>query len=150
MAEESEMEREPDVKVAGLSLWVRTRQFPDMDDFWDGDWLDVRARVEAPGSYVEISGPFLRNAELATFAQALAFMDHNLAGSAELSCIEPNLHVEVSCRSLGHVRVVVAITPDHMNQSHKFEFELDQSYLKSVLTECKRIAERFPVRGAPI
>ena len=32
---------EPDIKLAGLQIWVHGRQFPDSDDYWDGNWLYV-------------------------------------------------------------------------------------------------------------
>src|SRR5262245_58281939 len=47
---------EPDLKLGGFSLWVFGRQFPDANDYWDGNWLNVRARVEAPGALVEAPG----------------------------------------------------------------------------------------------
>ena len=40
---------EPDFKLGGFSLWVFGQQFPNAADFWDGNWLNVRARVDAPG-----------------------------------------------------------------------------------------------------
>ncbi len=140
---------EPDLKLAGLSLWARARQFPESIDFWDGNWLNIRALVEAPGSYVEISGPWLRSDELASFAQQLETVERELVGKAELHCLEPALNATVNCSSLGQVEVTVAATPDHLTQTHEFIFEVDQSYLRPVLSGCKRILDRFPVRGAP-
>jgi hypothetical protein len=139
---------EPDIKLAGLSLWALEWQFPESHDFWDGNWLNIRASVEAHGAFVEISGPWLRNDELAAFREQLAKLERDLTGEAELHCIEPALNVKVRCGSLGHVEVEVAITPDHLTQTHRFIFEADQSYLKPVLRGCARILERFPQRGS--
>ncbi len=68
----------------------------------------------------------------------------NLSGHAEMGGIEPELFVtmEVSDR-LGHVRVSVSITPDCLRQQHKFMFELDQSYLPSMIHECKTVLSSF-------
>jgi hypothetical protein len=33
---------EPDLKLDGFSLWVFGRQFPDANDYWDGNWLPLR------------------------------------------------------------------------------------------------------------
>ena len=30
---------EPDLKIAGLSIWAISREFPQSDDYWDGNWL---------------------------------------------------------------------------------------------------------------
>lgn len=139
---------EPDLKLAGLSLWVLARQFPDADDYSDGNWLDILARVEAPGAFVEARGPFLRTYELAAFAEQLERVQHDLTGEAELACLEPNLNVKIRGGSMGHIEVVISITPDHLAQSHKFTFEIDQSYLAPLLRECKRILKRLAVVGS--
>jgi hypothetical protein len=138
---------EPDLKLAGLSLWVFGRQFPDANDYWDGNWINIRARVEASGAFVEALGALVHISELESFVKELEVLDATLAGEASLQCMEPNLGVTIRSESLGHMTATISITPDHMRQSHSFIFELDQSYLKSVLTGCKSILSRFPPRG---
>ena len=140
---------EPDLKLAGLSLWALQRQFPDANDYWDGNWLNVRASVGASGARVEISGPWLRTDELSRFVEQLAVLSANVKGTAELACMEPALHVKVVCGPLGNMAVIIEITPDHMAQSHQFIFSIDQTYISHVISECKRILERYPVIGQP-
>jgi len=143
------MSEKPDLKLAGFSLWARSRQYPDADDYWDGNWLNIRALVEAPGSSVEATGPWLRNDELADFVTQLEALDRDLTGDAELHCAEPALGLKVACSSLGHVRITVELTPDHMTQTHQVIFDVDQTYLKPAVAACRRILDRFPIRGAP-
>jgi hypothetical protein len=76
---------EPDLKFAGFSLWVLSRQFPDHDDYWDGNWLNVRVRVEARGAAVEVRGPILYASELRGFIDGLEKLNTELHGQAELS-----------------------------------------------------------------
>lgn len=140
---------DPDLKLAGLSIWALSRQFPDLHDYWDGNWINVRIRVEALGSFVETVGPWLRTDEIAAFAEQLAKLHRDLAGTAELECTEPMLGVKVTCGSLGQVTMIVDVTPDHLTQSHQIEFAIDQSYLGSILSNCHHLLERFPVRGSP-
>jgi len=138
---------EPDLKLDGFSLWVLGRQFPGANDHWDGNWLNVRARVEAPGALVEAQGAIIFAPELAEFVKQLETLHTNLVGEAALRCLEPNLQVAIRGDSLGHVTVKLKITPDHMNQSHEFKFDLDQTYLGPFLDGCKRILSRWPVRA---
>ena len=42
----------PDIKLAGLQIWIHSRQFPDTDDFWDGNWLNITAHCGADGASV--------------------------------------------------------------------------------------------------
>jgi hypothetical protein len=138
---------EPDLKLGGFSLWVFGRQFPDANDYWDGNWLNVRARVEAPGAFVEAQGTFVRAPELANFAKQLETLHATLVGEAALRCIEPNLQVTIRGDSLGHMELRLMITPDHMSQSHDFKFDLDQTYLGPFLDSCKSVLSRWPVRA---
>jgi hypothetical protein len=137
---------EPDLKLAGFSLWVLGHQFPAATDYWDGNWLNVRARVEAPGSTVEARGAFLSAPELASFAEQLESLNAALVGEARLRCLEPNLKIAIRCGSLGHVAVEIVLTPNHMTQSHEFKFDLDQSYLGPLLDGCRSVLLRWPVR----
>jgi hypothetical protein len=138
---------EPDLKLGGFSLWVFGRQFPDANDYWDGNWLNVRARVEAPGALVEAQGAIVFAPELAEFVKQLDKLHTNLVGEAALRCMEPNLQIVIWGDSLGHVTVKLKITPDHMTQSHEFRFDLDQTYLGPFLDGCRSILSQWPVRA---
>ena len=70
-----------------------------------------------------------------------------LPGTAVLECMEPYLRAEVRCSPMGGVEVIVEATPDHMTQSHRFHFGLDQSYLPHVVSGCARILKRFSRQG---
>lgn len=140
---------EPDFTLAGLSLWIHGRQFPASDDYWDGNWLVVRARVEAPGALVECSGPIIHGPELLAFCKQLKELQASLAGSARLDCMEPNLGVLVEVGWLGQVTMTVDITPDHITQSHRIRFEVDQTYLSAAAACCKALLNRVPFKGTP-
>lgn len=142
----SGIERDPDVKLGGLSIWVLGRERPQSDDYWDGNWLEVVARAEAPGACVEARGPWLRNVELMGFLNQLEVVYRDLQGSADLEPIEPHLSAKVECGERGRIEVIVSITPDYLNQAHRFTFELDQSFLVETMRGCKRVLERFPIR----
>jgi hypothetical protein len=139
---------EPDIKLAGLSLWARSREFPGSDDDWDGNWIDLVVFVDAPGARVERRGPYLRSDDLAAFREQLAALHSDLKGTANLDCIEPALKGKVGCGSLGHIEVAVDITPDHLRQSHQFVFDIDQSYLATTLAGCARVLDRFPAKSS--
>jgi hypothetical protein len=138
---------EPDLKLGGFSLWVFGYQYPGANDYWDRNWLNVRARVEAPGALVEAQGAIVTAPELAEFVKQLETLYTTLVGEAALRCMEPNLQVAIRGGSLGHVTVKLMITPDHMTQSHEFEFDLDQTYLGPFLDGCRSVLSRWPVRA---
>lgn len=141
------MREGPDLQLAGLSIWVLGRQFPDQNDYWDANWLNVRVRVEATQAIVEVHGPIIHAAELESFANELELLDGTLAGSVSLKCTEPNLDVEIRGDARGPAMATVRITPDHMTQSHEFIFSIDQTCFKPVIAECKRILSSYPIKG---
>ncbi len=61
--------------------------------------------------------------------------------------MEPNLAATLeTADQIGHIILTVALTPDHLSETHKFISQIDQSYLLSIIRECKHILERFPLR----
>jgi hypothetical protein len=143
------MQDEPDLKLAGLSLWVVGPQFPGAEnDYWDENWLTVRVRVEAPGSIVEVQGPILYASELEYFMNQVQLLDRTLTGDASLQCMEPNLRLAIRA-SEGHASVTIRLTPDHLTQVHEFTFHIDQTYFKPLIANCKKILSDYPIRGAP-
>lgn len=147
MAGHHRQDQRPDLQIAGFSLWVDGRQFPDATDFWDANWLVVEARVEASGATVTAHGPFVLTMEIDRFYGSLKTMDQTLSGTARLDCMEPTLDITLTCSPLGQVSAEIALTPDHMTQLHKFTFDFDQTFLRPVLQDCLSILERFPIKG---
>mgnify|MGYP001062776523 CR=1 FL=1 len=133
--------------LGDFSLWVYGRSYPDSIDFWDGNWLQCKAQVKVNGASVEVVGTFLRNDELMDFMRGLSRMHDEVAGTAELHCIEPNLGMALATDALGHISVEVSITPDHMAQSHHFSFAVDQTFLPPLIKSCERVLDRFPIIG---
>ena len=143
------MDRSPDLILAGLSVWALGREFDASEDYWDGNWIRIFARVEAMGSYVELSGPWIRSDEIKAFSEQLALLHRDLRGTAALECTEPMLGAKVVCGTRGQINVTIDATPDHLSQSHRFEFAIDQSYLSETLAGCRRLLDRFPIKGSP-
>lgn len=139
---------DPDVEIAALRLWVHGRQFEDAQDYWDGNWLCVTAHCSEGGGSVHVYGPFLHLSEVAGFVAECARLQETLSGKAELSCIEPNLGVDLSVSdSRGHIEAEVRLTPDQLTQEHRFWFAIDQSYLPGIITGLSKVLARFPLRG---
>jgi hypothetical protein len=143
------MRDDPDFKLGGLTIWVHGYEFPDHNDFWDGSWLNVEVQVEAAGARVQTQGPILRADELDSFLGELELLDRTLVGTASLTCLEPNLAVEVRGSETGQVTAIVKLTPEPVTQSHEFTFELDQTYLKPAIAMGRAILARYPAKGTP-
>ena len=139
----------PDLKIAGLSLWIAGRQFPDAEEYWDGNWLNIFVRVSAPGASVEVQGPIVHLREIYGFAKELDELTQAIVGTARLKCIEPALSASIEIGSLGTGVLKVEATPNHLTQSHRFEFDIDQTEVSSVAKQCAAIIAEYQLRDAP-
>ena len=139
----------PDFCIGGLEVWIYGRQFPESDDYWDGNWLDITAKCTSEGAIVWVSGNIIHLPEIEHLKTSCERLYQSLKGKAELPCIEPNLSVEFEANTLGQISMIVNITPDHLNQNHKFTFEIDQSYLPHIISSCKRILNKYRIKGEP-
>jgi hypothetical protein len=139
----------PAIAVGGLQIWVHGRQSPESEDYWDGNWLLVTAHCGAAGAEVWVSGAIIHLSEVAEWLSGTERLHEKLAGSAGLKCMEPELHVEMEMKNAGQMLMIVNITPDNLAQAHEFKFELDQSYLPNVITGCREVLGKYPLKGAP-
>jgi hypothetical protein len=141
---------EPDLRIAGLAVWVHGRQFEDADDYWDGNWLNVTARCEYAGSRITVTGSLIHLVEVERLLQGCEHLNATLSGTATLECMEPNLSVKLDMAGhTGHVEVTIAITPDHMSEKHQYTDYLDQTFLPPIIDACRAILRRHPLRGRP-
>ncbi|HEY5301509.1 MAG TPA: hypothetical protein VIJ55_12605 [Acetobacteraceae bacterium] len=137
----------PNLKLEGLQIWIHGRQFPDLHDYWDGNWLHVTAHCGGNGATVFATGPILHLSEFDRWLAETEQLLKNLS-DARLACVEPALSVTLKAGSLGHITMEVSITPDHMTQRHWFQFKIDQSYLPPLAKQCRSILEAYPIRGS--
>ena len=91
----------PQIRLAGLQIWVHSRQFPESDDYWDGNWINVTAHCGAKGADVWTSGSIIHLPEIKRWADACEKMHATLSGEANLECMEPWLLVELRMRCNG-------------------------------------------------
>ena len=138
----------PSVRLKAFQFWVHGRQFPEAQDRWDGNWLNVTVHCGEAGASVWATGAILDTISLLRFRDELERLHRTLSGEAALESHELNVVVRVAVADdAGHLRVRVEITPDHLAQGHWFEFEIDQSDLPAAVAQLESVLVAFPVRG---
>ncbi len=138
---------EPDLRIAGFALWVDARTAPESDDYWDGNWLQVRANYEASESSVRAAGALIHASELATLATGCRKLLAGEAAEAGLYCAAPNLKLELWSAPGGAVVGKLRITPDHKAELHDYGFATDAAGIEALIAACGRVLDRFPLRG---
>jgi hypothetical protein len=137
----------PQIQLAGLQIWVRSRERPEATDYWDANWISVTVHCGAKGADVWASGTFIFLTEIKDWADSCEQMYKTLSGEANLNCMEPELSVKMRMHELGHISIEVSLTPDCLTQEHKFKFEVDQSYLPQLVNECRNVLAKYPIQG---
>ena len=138
----------PDLEIGGFQLWIHGRQFPNSEDYYDGNWLRVTAHCGAQGAEVWTQGSILMTSDIYGFGKDCEKLLKGAGDTAMLNPLEPELDVSVErSDSLGHFMAVINITPDHMTQEHRFEFEIDQTFVSQIIAQCQSIMKKFAIRG---
>jgi hypothetical protein len=138
---------DPQIELGPLKIWIHHRQFPDLEDYWDGNWLVATAQAAADGAYVTVVGPFLHLGEFRQWLGELEQLHATLSGQAELPTMEPNLRVTLIAGTLGAITAEIEITPDHSAQEHHFSVQLDQSFLPQICSSIRGLLKTYPIVG---
>lgn len=139
----------PTLQVGILKVWVDGRQFPESQDGWDDNWLNIRAVCEDKGATVAIADPCLDTVSFWNFREGLERVYKTLTGQAVLEALEPTLKACVVARGrTGRMTLEVEISPELAYQRHSFKQEIDQSYLPAVISACDDLLRQYPVREA--
>lgn len=139
--------KDPDFCIGGFALWISGRQFPESDEYWDGNWLDVIARCSSNSSMVQAAGAFVHLSELHDFLEGCKEIYDTLSGVAKLECMEPNLGLKIEMEKTGHLQLTVSITPDNLTEDHSFLFALDQSHLPPLIKSLEKIFDLYPIQN---
>ncbi|MDM8556099.1 hypothetical protein QUF75_15350 [Desulfococcaceae bacterium HSG7] len=137
----------PDISLSGLKIWIAGRQFEGSTDFWDANWLVVTARCSSYFSEVLTQGPIIHLSELELWMAELLKLNETICGEAVLNCMEPELSSSIRLNKNGSGTLTVFITPDNINEHHRFTFAVDQSYLPSLIRELQTVLTKYPIKG---
>jgi hypothetical protein len=138
----------PNLQIAGFRLWVHGREFPESHEYDDGNWLRITAHCGAEGASVWVSGSIIQVMDITGFAKECEALENGSKPAASLAPHEPELNIGiVRTDLLGHFDLTVEITANHLQQEHRFRFEIDQSYMANIVNQCREIENSYPVRN---
>lgn len=130
-----------------VEIDIISREYPNSTDYWDGNWVNSKVKVEIPGYYVDFNAS-LRTDDIRDFVYELKLMKTKLSGKAILKNLDGFIHFEGEMNKLGHIRWSgETCYPVGSGAVLNFEFVSDQSYLESLIKELEDISYMFPVIG---
>lgn len=136
-----------------LQVEVLRHSHPGLADFWDGNWLDAKVKIEAGGFKGSYSA-LLRSEDVLHFLNRLSAVYASSGGAnpihtAEFATMKEQLGIVVKGDALGHFTADCAAV-DNFSDGNRLEFELsfDQTDIPAILDGLQRITKAFPVRGS--
>ena len=138
-----------EVGHAGFRVQFFGYQFPDSDDFWDGNWLTTEISCETENARINFRDNCIRNVELRSFEEQLQSLNDRRAKSAELQPMEPYVAWRIATQgSLGQLSSEIGLKPG-CDESHSFVFTIDRSYIPPLVQQIRSVLYAYPVRGEP-
>ena len=115
-------------------------------EYFDDNWVRAEVFVSVGSFSGEYTAAFLTS-DFMGFREELRALHQSLAGKATFSTLEEQLSLELTGNGRGGIALagVAADAPGSGNQL-KFELELDQSHLPSVLKGLDEILRQYPPR----
>lgn len=140
---------DPNIKLAGLSIWVEGYEFPDSTEYWDANWVVVRIVCVGHGSKVKFRDPCIHLPELQGWLTGCIALESKSADKAELPTMEPYLQVVIDRSGVaGGLVAAVTLIPDDIESPREFRFPIELSDVRTLIESLQRVLKRFPIRDA--
>jgi hypothetical protein len=133
---------EPDFTLHTFKIWIHRKESHD------DNWLFITVECSASGALVRVENrSIIELTDIERWLKAMKQMHQTLKGEATLNPCEPEIKAKLTMKNHGQMSFEVIITPDNLYQTHKFLFEIDQSYLPSAISDLDKILKKYPVVG---
>jgi hypothetical protein len=131
---------------SSLRVAVMGREYPEMDDYWDGNWLNATIEAHASDRKVRYQAS-LRADEFDSLRTQLVRMTRGQADTAIFESTEEWLTIRL--QRDGTTVVVSALCRSAVEQEGSIELalNLDDAILQELISRLTRLLARFPVLG---
>lgn len=140
-----------------FSIQASSYEFPDLSDYWDGNWLRVSLSVKHPRGGWHSTDPSLLTFEVSELARWFAAIASGESVSPRIDLIEPNLSFELHERDGSRLLRACFELEYRPSWAHArtpsrdlwVEFSLLDVDLRSAADSLRSQLTRFPVKGTP-
>jgi hypothetical protein len=137
----------PNLSIGPIEIWTNGRLPNPTADPWWVDEIVCRVSMRASGVQFDLRGEIpSRNFQF--FLPQLQLVYDNLEGTAQLDGSDLGLIVGITALSQGQMSVAVEFLPFGVWEGAlRANFRLDQTHLRPMLSQCRAILQRFPVKA---
>lgn len=133
-----------------MTLELLRREFPDVADYWGGNWFVARVSAVAPGFQADFLAT-VHQQEIVSLQEAVAQLAAALEGRVEWKTVEGFLDFHAARNRLGHIRWTLdLIRPVGTGNRLTLQLDNDQTYLPELLHQIDNSLEAFSLLGSPV
>jgi hypothetical protein len=125
------------------------REFPDISDYWDGNWILFAVSLIMPGLSVEITDPCIRVDELEVFLLELRSFSLGHVNAVESSFQEPVVSIGIQAPDPGEedllARIEINVFTDDGVAGTIAEMDLSHDNLDQFIRGIEEILRDYPV-----
>lgn len=131
-----------------ITIAVERRSYADSTDYWDGNWCNATIRAKLGGFQAKCDAS-LRTTDFAELLEGVKTLYVSLEHKAVFETMEEQLSLVMQGDDKGHITVSgTLLDQPGIGNALRFQFEMDQSYLPSLINELEMVTVRFPVLHA--
>lgn len=130
-----------------LEINVLGRKYPDTNNYWDINFLDVGIQISVAGFKADYLAD-LRTDEFQRFYNELVQLKDNIGNKAEFSSSEEGLYLSCTLRRTGRIDCK-GVAKDFSGNKLEFSFSTDNQVLYDVLNQLECLLKDYPVIGTP-
>jgi hypothetical protein len=132
-----------------LAIQPLYREYPDADDYWDGNWV-VSLIDFAVAGWLGSYTATLRTDEFSRFYAELLALSRTSKGSAIFSSMEDWLQIRVKRKSIEEIKAdCILQARSHPLTRLELSLDLEQEDLARIISGIETVREMFPVISEP-
>jgi hypothetical protein len=140
------------INLPPLTILVKSREFPEDNSYWSGNFLEVRAECREGAVRAVVEGPYIHVSELKLWLEDLENLRNHVVSEAVLECLEPLIKIKIAIASEDAINcevslienLIAGVTPHEFD----FSFQISLDAVDSAIGQLRCVLEKYPLKNA--
>ena len=132
-----------------LTLEAVGREFPSVEEYWDGNWILFKISFIMPGLDVEFTDPCVRTDELESFLEELKSLSVGHSQVAESVFSEPILYIYLQASEPGSEEIIgkvdISLFSEEGIGNIAVEMDLNYDSIDTFIRGIEEVLREYPV-----
>ena len=132
-----------------LVLKAAGREFPEIDEYWDGNWMMIHLVFTMPGVKIDFIDPCIRTDELEDFLEELKNFSQEHVLGIETDFTEPILYLNMQVMEPGSdditTQVEINVLTEQAQAGMTVEMDVTMDAVEEFIRGIEEILREYPV-----